>query len=78
MMKSSAGNFTILIFAAALPIASGLHYFIGGEAYQNTSLRNYAVVGQIIFGLAIICYSIWHYKYSGGQNQPDKVAGLKG
>lgn len=52
----------LAVFVGLLPIKSGLQYFIAGEAVQNSDLRNFAVVGQIIFGLAIIYYGIWRYK----------------
>ena len=52
----------LLIFAGLLPVWSGLQYFIAGEANQSSDLRNFAVVGQILFGLATICYGIWRNK----------------
>ena len=52
---------TLFIISGMLPAASGLHYFIGGEAYRNSDVRNYAVAGQILFGIAIICCGFWRH-----------------
>ncbi len=61
MMKEKTLNL-LLIFSGFLPIWNGLQYFIEGQANQNSSLRNSAVVGQIIFGLATSFYGIWRNK----------------
>ncbi|MBA4123675.1 MAG: hypothetical protein H0X72_14580 [Acidobacteria bacterium] len=58
-MKNKSLLFILWLIAGFLPIGNGLQYFIAGEAYRNTDLRNYAVVGQIIFGLATIGYAFW-------------------
>ncbi len=61
MTKEKSLNL-LLIFCGLLPIWNGLQYFAEGQAHQNSSLRNSAVVGQILFGLAISCYGIWRNK----------------
>lgn len=61
MTKEKSWNL-LVIFSGLLPIWNGLQYFINGQAFQNSGLRNSAVVGQILFGLAIICYGIWRHK----------------
>ncbi len=61
MRKEKSWNL-LVIFVGLLPIWNGLQYFINGQANQNSSLRNSAVVGQILFGLAISCYGIWRNK----------------
>jgi len=61
MMKEKTLNL-LLIFSGLLPIWNGLRYFIEGQANQNSSSRNSAVVGQILFGLAVSCYGIWRNK----------------
>jgi hypothetical protein len=67
MTKEKSWNF-LFIFTGLMPISSGLQYFIAGQAYQNTSLRNYAVVGQILFGLAVVCFGVWQNKKLSKQN----------
>lgn len=64
MTKKSGGTF-LLIIAGLLPVWNGLQYFLEGLANQNSSLRNYAVVGQILFGLAIVGYGFFYFKSSG-------------
>ena len=54
----------MMIFGGADCLGNGLHYFISGESYNNTTLRNYAVIGQIVFALAIFAYCIWYHKTS--------------
>lgn len=66
-MKAKSWNY-LLIFSGLLPIWGGLQYFVQGQAQQNTNLRNSAVVGQILFGLAVICYGIWNNKNLSKQN----------
>ena len=61
MTKEKSWNL-LTIFVGFSPIWSGLQYFVNGQANQNSSLRNSAVIGQIIFGLAISCYGIWRHK----------------
>ena len=52
----------LILFIGADVFGQGLHYFIADKHYHNTDLRNYAVVGQIVFGLAVIAYGILFYK----------------
>ena len=52
----------LILFIGADVFGQGLHYFIAGKHYHSTDLRNYAVVGQIVFGLAVIVYGVWYYK----------------
>ena len=63
-MKNKNLLFVLLIIVGLSPIGNGLHYFISGEPYRNSDLRNYAVVGQIFFGLAMLAYSFWYYQSS--------------
>ncbi|MCA1622239.1 MAG: hypothetical protein LC768_01240 [Acidobacteria bacterium] len=67
-MKNKSWNL-VLVFVGLLPIWNGLQYFFQGQAYQNSALRNSAVVGQIIFGLAISCYGVWHNKNLSKQDE---------
>jgi len=67
MTKEKSWNL-LLIFSGLLPIWNGMQYFIEGQANQNSSLRNSAVVGQILFGLAVSCYGIWRNKNLSKQN----------
>ncbi|MGI9034442.1 MAG: hypothetical protein ACR2GD_00230 [Pyrinomonadaceae bacterium] len=60
-MENKFWFWTLFIISGTLPMANGWQYFIGGEGYQNSDLRNYAVAGQILFGLAIMCYGFWRY-----------------
>lgn len=65
----------ILILLGGLECAgNGLHYFISGEHYRNTDLRNFAVVVQIAFGLAVAVYGIWDYKRPDRQKASDAAA----
>ena len=66
MTKEKSWNL-LLIFAGFLPIWNGLAYFIAGEANPNSNLRNFAVVGQIVFGLAIVCFGVWRGKNLSAQ-----------
>lgn len=66
MKKAKSWNYA-LIFSGLLPIWSGLQYFVQGQAQENTDLRNSAVVGTILFGLAIICYGAWRHKNLSSQ-----------
>ncbi|MEJ7861651.1 MAG: hypothetical protein WKF90_08435 [Pyrinomonadaceae bacterium] len=68
-MKNKSWIWISFIVAGALPIWNALQYFIDGKAYQNSNLRNYAVVGQIIFGVAIIFYGFWYKKNLSQQNK---------
>ena len=61
MSKKTLFSFLIL-FIGADCLGNGLHYFVAGEQYQNTDLRSYAVIGQIIFALAVLGYGVWYYK----------------
>ncbi len=65
MMKNKALVFWLLIVSGLLCLGNGLRYFIGGEAERNSDLRNYAVIGQIIFALAVVAYGAWLLKKSG-------------
>jgi uncharacterized membrane protein len=69
VMKDKSWVWMLFITSGLLLIGSGLQYFVGGKAYQNTDLRNYAVVGQIIFGLATICYGFWYQKNLSKRNK---------
>lgn len=64
MTKEKSLNL-VIIFAGLLPIWNGLQYFLEGQAQHNSDLRNYAVVGQILFGLAIIGWGFFCHKNSG-------------
>ncbi len=63
-MNKKSLFFIIFLFAAADCLGNGLHYFFAGENYRNSDLRNYAVVGQIIFALVMCAYSFRYYKTS--------------
>ncbi len=67
MTKEKTWNF-LFIFTGILPIGNGLQYFVAGQAQQNSNLRNSAVVGQILFGLAVVCYGVWQNKKLSKQN----------
>lgn len=54
--------FFLMLFIGADVAGQGFHYFIAGKHYYNSDLRNYAVVGQIVFGLAVIAYGVCYYK----------------
>lgn len=59
-------NWIALLFISTslLPIGSGLRYLFDGRVYENSDLRNYTVVGQIILGLLTMAYGYWQYKTS--------------
>jgi hypothetical protein len=44
--------FLVIVFI----ITPGIHYFVAGEHYDNSKLRNTAVVAQIIVGLVLIFF----------------------
>lgn len=62
-------KFWMIFLTSLLPIGNGLQYFIGGEVYRNTDLRNYAVIGQILFGLVTMAYSLWLKNHSSLQDK---------
>jgi hypothetical protein len=49
MKSRSFVYFTAIVFI----VGSGLHYFISGENYHNSTTRNVLVVLQILFGLVL-------------------------
>jgi len=57
-------NFVLILLVGFSGLSNALQYFISGKQHSNTDLRNYAVIGQIIFALAIIASGIWYYKTS--------------
>ena len=61
MSKKTLISFLIFFIGADL-FGQGTHYFIAGKHHENTDLRNYAVIGQIIFALAVIAYGVWYIK----------------
>jgi hypothetical protein len=56
--------FILLLMSGFSCLGNAVHYFLSGEQYSNTDLRNYAVAVQIAFALAVILYGFWHYKTS--------------
>lgn len=64
-MKNKTLVFWLLIVSGLLCLGNGLHYFIGGDVYRSSDLRTYAVVGQIVFALAITGYGILLMKKNG-------------
>jgi hypothetical protein len=67
----------LVVFAGSLPFASALQYYISGEAYRNTPSRNWLVVGQAVFGLAVMAFGL--YKQIEASRQPvmDEAAETK-
>jgi hypothetical protein len=61
-MKKKYLYLFLILFIGVDVAGQGLHYFIAGKHYYNTDLRNYAVIGQIILGMAAFAYGIWYYK----------------
>ncbi len=55
-MNKKTVIFWVILFIGFDCLGNALHYFISGKSYSNTDLRNYAVVGQIFFALAVIAY----------------------
>ncbi len=52
----------MILFVGLDCLGNALHYFISGEYYRNTELRNYAVIGQIFFALAVVAYGFRYQK----------------
>ena len=58
----------LVVFAGSLPIASAVQYYVSGEPGRNTPTRNWLVVGQVVFGLAVIALGL--YKQFQASRQP--------
>ncbi len=56
--------FILILMSGFSCLGNALQYYVSGKQYSNTDLRNYAVIGQIIFALAVIAYGIWYHKTS--------------
>ena len=67
MTSKRTAIFFLILFLGASCLWQGLNYFIAGKQYHNTQLRNYAVVGQIVFALAVIVYGFWYRKTSAAK-----------
>ena len=61
-MKSKNWYYYLVPVLGAIVCGQAINYFLSGENYRNTGLRNFAVVLQIIFGLALIGYSFYQHK----------------
>jgi len=61
-MSKKKWFFFLLLFLGLDVAGQAAHYFIGGETYRSSSLRDFLVVVQLLFGLAIAFYG-WK-KYS--------------
>ena len=68
-MKNKSWNLMLFVIVGLSVMGRGIQYFVAGKAYQNSDLRNYAVVGQILFGLAIICFGFFYDKNVSKQNK---------
>jgi hypothetical protein len=49
----------LVVFAGSLPLASALQYYISGEPYRNTPTRNWLVVAQALFGIAVMAFGLY-------------------
>ena len=48
-----------VVFAGSLPFASALQYYFTGEPSRNTPTRNWLVLAQAIFGIAVMAYGLY-------------------
>lgn len=61
-MKNINWFFIAFLICGFSTMKQGIFYFTDGKADFNSDLRNYAVAGQIVFGLALMLWSVWYYK----------------
>lgn len=71
-MSKRALIFVLILLGGADCLGNGLHYFISGQSYLNSELRNAAVIGQIIFSLAVLIYGVWYYKTSAAVRKVER------
>lgn len=62
IMKSRSYYYYLIPVLGAIVCGQAINYFLSGENYRNTSLRNFLVVLQVLFGLGLIGYSFYQYK----------------
>ncbi len=75
-MKSSL--WILVVFAGSLPFASALQYYVAGEAYRNTPTRNWLVIAQAAFGLAIMAVGLYRQLRNARQiPEPEQHDGIK-
>ena len=53
---NSKWYFVLVLFLGAQVAGQAIYYFVGGDTYQSTSLRDLLVFLQLIFGLAVVFY----------------------
>ena len=57
----------LVIFAGSMPVGSALQYYFAGEADQNSSGRNWAVIGQANFGILVMALGLYKQIRAGKQ-----------
>ena len=68
----------LVILAGALTAGGALQYYFAGEPYRNSSARNWAVVGQALFGFLVICFGLYkQFKAARQAPEPDESEGIK-
>jgi hypothetical protein len=67
----------LVIFAGSLPIGSALQYYFAGEQYRNSPQRNWAVVGQAVFGLIVMILGLYKQVKAGKQTPPENEGETK-
>jgi len=71
-MEKNKWFFFFFWLVGGSPVAGqAAHYFIGGESYKSSSLRDFLVVVQLLVGLAVAFYGWKKYRLldkSEGQN----------
>jgi len=57
---------TCWILSGLLCAENALHYFISGESFINSSLRNFLVTAQFLFGIWVTIYGFKLYWQRSG------------
>ena len=62
MEKNKWFWFLFCLLGGACMAGQAAHYFIGGDTYKSSLLRDFLVVAQLIVGIAIAIYGWKQYR----------------